>query len=122
MLFYYLMYGSSDGFCSFPEKRIIWKEEGFTNVIMKAVLKFTPKVHILKRTGVPTQEKNHTSAPGRAVHGDLHALMNSLDTTENIPAQNLLNAHTVTDAFQGRIICHFTWSGTENFLFQMAFC
>ena len=122
MLFYYQMHGSSDGFCSFPEKRIIWKEEGFTNVIMKAVLKFTPKAHILKHTGVPTQEKNHTSAPGRAVHGDLHALMNSLDTTENIPVQNLLNARTVTDAFQGRIICHFTWSGTENFLFEMAFC
>ena len=77
-------------------------------MIMKAVLKFTPKAHILKHTGVPTQEKNHTSAPGRAVHGDSHALMNSLDTTENIPVQNLLNAHTVTDAFQGRIICRFT--------------
>ena len=77
-------------------------------MIMKAVLKFTPKAHILKRTGVPIQEKNHTSAPGRAVHGDSHALMNSLDTTENIPVQNLLNALTVTDAFQGRIICHFT--------------
>lgn len=75
---------------------------------MKGALKCTPKARTSRLTGVLTQEKNLTNAPGKAVHGGLLAQMNLQDTTENIRVQSHSNARTVTGAFQGQITCHFT--------------
>lgn len=80
---------------------------------MKGALKFTPKVHTSRPTGVLTQERNLINVLGRAAHGDLLAQMNLQDTTENTLVQSHSNALTVTGAFQGQITCHFIWSGTE---------
>lgn len=98
---------------SFAAKLITWKGGGFTNAIMKDVQKCTPKVRISKLTGAPIRERNHTNALGKVVRGASLVLMNLQDITENIPVQSHSNAHTVTDAFQGQITCHCTWSATE---------
>lgn len=75
---------------------------------MRGALKCTPKAHTSRLTGVLTLERNLINAPGRAAHGDLLALMNLQDTTENTLVQSHSNALTVTGAFQGQITCHFT--------------
>ena len=75
---------------------------------MKDAPKSTPKARISRLTGAPTQERNLTNVPGRAVHGVLLVQMNLQDTTENILEQSPSNARTVTGAFQDQITCHFT--------------
>jgi len=75
---------------------------------MRGALKCTPKARTSRLTGVLTPERNLINAPGRAAHGDLLALMNLQDTTENTLVQSHSNALTVTGAFQGQITCHST--------------
>ena len=52
------------------------------------------------------QVKNRTDAPGKAVNGDLHVLMNSQDIIESIQAQNPSNVPIVIDPSPGRTTLH----------------
>lgn len=72
---------------------------------MKDAAKYIQKVHILKPTDALTQVKNHISAHGKAVHGDLHDQMNLPDIIENTQALSHLNVCIATGAFHGLITC-----------------
>ena len=52
------------------------------------------------------QVKNRTDAPGKAVNGDLHVLMNSQDIIESIQAQNPSNVPIVIDPSPGQTTLH----------------
>lgn len=58
--------------------------QGLINVLSKDAINRILKARILKLINEPTRVKNHTSATGKIVAGDLRDLMNLPGITESI--------------------------------------
>lgn len=59
--------------------------QGLINVHSKDAINLILKARIWKLINEPTRAKNHTSATGKTVAGDLRDRMNLQGITENIP-------------------------------------
>lgn len=101
---------------SYPKGSEHW--QGLINVHSKDAINRILKARILKLTNEPTRVKNHISATGKTVAGDLRDPMNLQGITENIRGLSHLNVQRAIVAFRDQITCRFTWNDITKVCYE----